>query len=459
MICSSEGAQLNYVSHSCFDDILIVVQRSELIEVKTTFKRFEDTNAVCVYNEITNISKKEICIEEASSFVLNGMCGGIQNTDKSFLYQFIQCHHGECQPRKFSLFDLGLYLTKTTSQKRIFGCNVGSWSTKEELPQGIIEYDSSYLMFQIESNNSWYYEISDTDEQLYLYLGGANTSFCAWSKNLKTNETYTTIPVSICYGKTIDSALAEMTKYRRVICGKNNPDKNLPTIFNEYMHLSWDSPTEKRTRRIAPTIAKLGVEYYVIDCGWHNEEKGSEVYPYVGQWRESKARFPSGVKKTTDFIRSLGMKAGLWIEPEIVGYKCQEMLEYYDDECFIRRNGEKVLTMGRYFLDFRNQKVVDYMTATIARMVNEYGAEYIKMDYNQDLGVGTDIQSDSFGEGLQQCSKAYLAWIESINGADTYAGEDRDCCLVDEIHPNDFGFYRYAKAVYNKMKEISEDFI
>ena len=46
-----------------------------------------------------------------------------------------------------------------------------------------------------------------------------------------------------------------------------------------------------------------------------------------------------------------------------------------------------------------------------------------------------------------------------INGADTYAGEDRDSCLVDEIHPNDFGFYRYAKAVYNKLKEISEDFI
>ena len=414
MICSSEGGRLNYVSHSCFDDMLIVVQRSELIEVKTTFKSFAGTNSICVFNQIKNISKKAICLEEASSFVLNGICGGIQNTEKSFFYKFTQCHHGECQPRKFSLFDLGLFLTRTTSQKRIFGCNVGSWSTKEELPQGIFEYDNRYLMFQIESNTSWYYEISDTDEQLYLYLGAANTSFCAWSKKLKTNETYTTIPVSICFGETMDSVLAEMTKYRRIICGKSNPDMRLPTIFNEYMHLSWDSPTEENTRLIAPTIAKLGVEYYVIDCGWHNEEKGTEVYPYIGQWKESKARFPNGVKKTTDFIRSLGMKAGLWIEPEVIGIYCKDMLAYYDDDCFLQRNGKRLAVMGRHFLDFRAKKVVEYMTETIRRMVEDYGAEYIKFDYNQDCGVGTDYLSYCAGEGLERCAKAYLEWVDMI---------------------------------------------
>lgn len=83
---------------------------------------------------------------------------------------------------------------------------------------------------------------------------------------------------------------------------------------------------------------------------------------------------------TTDYIRSLGMRAGLWIEPEIVGKDCTEMLSYYDDECFIRREGKKVCVMGRYFLDFRNAKVVKYMSETIRRMVEDYGADYIKMD-------------------------------------------------------------------------------
>ncbi len=205
-----------------------------------------------------------------------------------------------------------------------------------------------------------------------------------------------------------------MTKYRRTIAGKCDSDKNLPTIFNEYMHLSWDCPTEENTRKIAPTVAKLGVKYYVIDCGWHNEEDGKTVYPYVGQWKESKVRFPHGVKATTDYIRSLGMHAGLWIEPEIIGKDCKEMLSYYTDDCFIRRNGKKVCVMGRYFLDFRNEKVVEYMSETIRRMVEDYGADYIKMDYNEDVGIGTDVMSDSFGEGLEQCANAYVSWVDEM---------------------------------------------
>lgn len=414
MIKSSESEKLKYVTHSLDKDYLIITQKSDLVEVKTYFKCFSNTNTISVYSELKNISDDFIVVEYFSSFVYTGIGGGMNETNDTYLYRFTQTHQGECQPRKLSLFDLGLFNANPISQKRINGNNIGSWSTKEELPQGIIEYKDNYLMFQIESNNSWYYEVSDFCERLYLYLGGATYQFGGWEKTLKPQQSYQTIPVSICQSNSLNGVLGEMTKYRRHIKGKNKVDEGLPTIFNEYMHLSWDSPTEENTKRVAPVVADLGIKYYVIDCGWHNEEKGSEVYPYVGQWKESKARFPKGVREITDYIRSLGMKAGLWIEPEIIGYKCQEMLDYYDDDCFISRHGKKVFTMGRYFLDYRNKKVVDYMTETIRRMVEEYGADYIKMDYNQDLGIGTDKDSDSYGEGLEQCAKAYLSWVDNI---------------------------------------------
>lgn len=417
MVHSSEGRRLRYVSHAQTENCLEIIQRSALVEVKTVFTAYADTNAVSVYAEVTNIAESEIVLEEVSSLVLTGFGKqGIDSAGDLHFTRFTQSHHAECQPRKYSFEQLGLFRGNTESQKRIAGVNIGSWSTKEELPQGIIEDAASgrLTMFQIESNASWYYEIADVDERYYLYLGGANLPFGGWSKALRPKEIYRTINVAVSFGDSLDEVVGEMTKYRRHIAGKNTSDAHLPAIFNEYMHLSWDSPTEENTKKIAPIVAKTGVEYYVIDCGWHNEEDGDKVYPYVGQWKESKKRFPHGLKTTTDFIRSLGMKAGLWIEPEIIGMHCQEMLEYYDEDCFLQRNGKRLTVMGRHFLDFRSKKVFSYMTETIRRMVEDYGADYIKFDYNQDCGVGTDYLAFCMGEGLEQCATAYLQWVDEI---------------------------------------------
>ena len=417
MIHSSEGAKLRYVSHDVAGDTLKIVQRSDLIEVGTFFTRYDDTDTVAVYNEIKNVSERDIVLEEASSFVLNGFSeNGLKDSDDLYFTRFLQSHQAECQPYRASFTEAGLFYGNLEGQKRIAFANVGSWSTKEELPQGVIENVATkdFLMFQIESNNSWYYEISDDLGKVYLYLGGANLTFGGWSKKLKPSETYQTKTAALSYGKSLNGVIAEITKYRRRIAGRCAADDDLPAIFNEYMHLSWDSPTEENTANIAPVVAKTGVKYYVIDCGWHNEEDGNIIYPYVGQWKESKARFPHGLKKTTDFLRSLGLKAGLWIEPEVIGIKCEEMLNFYDDGCFLQRNGKKVAVMNRCFLDFRAKKVVDYLTETIRRMVEDYGADYIKLDYNQDVGVGTDYASFCAGEGLEECGKAYLRWIESI---------------------------------------------
>jgi len=414
MIPSSEGARLAYISHRVEGDTLEVMQRSPVVEVRTVFRGYPDTNAVSVFTEVTNITEQEITLEEVSSLVLMEVCGTAARPEDAYLTVFNQSHHGECQTVRQSLYDLGMLSGVPTGQRRISGQNVGSWSTKEALPQGILENGGRFLMFQIESNNSWYYEMANRSGQLYLWLGRACLPFGGWCKHLGAGECYCTVPVAVCVSHSLNGVLGEMTRYRRHIAGHCAADEGLPTIFNEYMHLSWDSPTAEQTARIAPVVASLGAEYYVIDCGWHNEEPGDQVYPFVGQWKESHARFPEGVRKTTDLIRSLGMKAGLWIEPEIIGIKCREMLDYYDDDCFITRFGKKVCVMGRYFLDYRNQKVIDYMSETIRRMVEDYGADYIKLDYNEDLGIGTDKNSDSFGEGLEQCAHAYLAWIDTM---------------------------------------------
>ncbi len=414
LICSSEGARLLYKKHTLTDNSLIIEQENELIKTTTNFIAYNDTNAISVFSTVESLSVEPITVENISSLVMH-LNYPIEDTDKVYLYKFKQGHHGECQPVKTSLYDLGLTSVVSMSQQRIGGMNIGSWSTKEELPQAIIEYQDKFLMFQIESNNSWYYEISDYYKQLYLYLGGATETFGTWFKTLEKGQSYTTKTATLTFGKNLEDVICEMTKYRRQISGKCIADENLPTIYNEYMHLSWNCPCEENVKKYAQTVKKTGVEYYVIDCGWH-DEVGGYIYPFVGGWRESKLRFPSGLKKTKDYLNGLGMKLGLWIEPEIVGTQCAEMIDYYGEECFLHRHGKKVQVLDRYFLDFRKQKVIDYLNQTIRRMVEDYGAEYIKFDYNQEIGVGVD-GVDGFAAEFESCANAYLNWVDGIRNA------------------------------------------
>ncbi|MBQ8747951.1 MAG: alpha-galactosidase [Clostridia bacterium] len=422
LIMSGETDFLRYVTHSAAEDTLIITLQSSRIEANLVFTAYDDTNTFRVYTEIRNISGREIRLEEVSSFVLRDIGGERPDMDELFLHRFIQVSHLECRPRRDSFETLGFPNSLKddllfASMGKIGQTSVGSWSTKEAFPQGIIEdaKNGTFIMFQMESNNSWHYEISDYDKKMYLWLGRANRTGCSWSKVLKPDEIYETMPAALCIGDSVNGVLGEMTKYRRHISGLSAADSTLPIIFNEFMHFAWEGPSEETTRIMAPVAAEMGVEYYVIDCGWHNEEPADTIHRFLGHWQESKLRFPNGVKATLDYIRSLGMKPGLWIEPEVVSQSCKHVRgTVYDDDCFLSRDGVRIGVKRKNFLDYRNPTVIAYMNEVIRRMVEDYGTEYIKFDYNADLGVGCDRAADSLGDGLEQQGKAFLSWIDGL---------------------------------------------
>ncbi len=405
----SESDELRFDSYDVSENVLSITEKSRKLKIVTDFIAYENTNAVAVEKTVQNVSGGTVKIENISTLTLNGVGGGIDYADKTYFYKFVQSHHSECQPRRISLFDYGFFRSNARNFKKLSHANIGSWSTKEELPQGIVEnaVTGEFLMFQIESNHNWYYEISAVGDDFYLALSGNSSPAHRYVKELLPNGVYKAARVAFCYGNGLSDTIGQMTAYRRNIAKRCVVDEKLPVIFNEYMHLSWDSPCEERTKRYAKAVAAAGADYYVIDCGWHDDmEDGVWVYPYMGKWKESKKNFPNGVRNTTDYIRSLGMKAGLWIEPEIVGIKCAEMLEYYDDDCFLKRNGERICVSDKYILDFTNEKVRAYLTETVCRMIEEYGAEYIKADYNVDSGfVDGDFETER---------NAYLKWVDGL---------------------------------------------
>jgi alpha-galactosidase len=191
-------------------------------------------------------------------------------------------------------------------------------------------------------------------------------------------------------------------------------EKKLPIIFNEYMFASWNRPNEVSTRLLAPMAKKLGADIYVIDCGWHDE--ADEPFYYLGRWEESKKRFPHGLKTTLDMISSLGMRTGLWLEPEVVGAK-GDAKTIYDDDCYFHRGGKPLIVSNRYQLNFTNPKVTGHLFNVIKGLIDQYGVSYFKLDYNIEPGIGFEMGDKSLGEALLLHNRAYHSFVGSLRKA------------------------------------------
>jgi len=67
--------------------------------------------------------------------------------------------------------------------------------------------------------------------------------------------------------------------------------------------------------------AALGAELFVIDAGWYTGAGASDPFDFetgLGSWEVDPIRFPNGLKPLSDYAHALGMKFGIWVEPERV---------------------------------------------------------------------------------------------------------------------------------------------
>lgn len=390
------------------------------LEVVSHFQFYNGISVARTWTTVTNNGNEDVTLEYVSSFALTGIeKEGLLSQDEKMSLKV--CHNSwqrELQWQEYTLPQLGVELCQPLkeqhSSKVIGFTNVGNWSAKEYIPMGYLENKetNSSIFWQIEHNGSWHWEISDQEGHLYLQLSGPSEIESHWSKNLKKGETFCSVPcaVGVCTGG-FDYAMGELTKYRRKIRRRNRDNETLAVIFNDYMNCLWGDPTTEKEIPLIDAAAEAGCEYFCIDAGWY--DKGF-WWDGVGQWQESKERFPNGLKEVTDYIRSKNMIPGVWLELEVMGIKCPMVNEVCNDTWFFTRHGKRIHDRSRYQLDFRNPKVIAHANEVIDRLVSQYGVGYIKMDYNIEPGIGTEYNADSVGDGLLEHERAYLSWLDSI---------------------------------------------
>lgn len=384
---------------------------------------YDGISVVQTWSVLTNHGAETQGLEYVSSFMYHGLGADSEGLYSGKMFVYTPCSGWNCEARwkKETATQVGLTsMLNDGFRNPGFGTNryayggLSSWSSCEYLPMGICEDSVSHevYIFQLEHSGQWYAEYgSHPGNRMYLALSGATESEHGWWKELKPGESFTSIPAAfgVATGD-VSRAVGELTKYRRAIRRDNKDDRNCYVVFNDYMNCLEGDPTEEKEYEIIDQAAKLGCEYYCLDAGWYDS---GYWWDRVGEWMESAERFPGGLKAVCDYARSKGMQMGLWLEIEVMGIACRLAKELPDD-WFVCRHGKRYIDNKRYLLDFRNPEVRSYCRGVIDRLIQEYGVNFFKIDYNVTMGYGSDLNSDSPAEAIREHYMALYGWYEDI---------------------------------------------
>ena len=181
---------------------------------------------------------------------------------------------------------------------------------------------------------------------------------------------------------------------RSHICRSAYRDTKRPVLINNWEATYFDFTGEKIIE-IAKQAAELGVEMLVLDDGWFG--KRDDDLAGLGDWTVNEKKLGMPLGKVAEKIRGLGMKFGIWIEPEMV---CEDSDLYreHPDWAFTIPGRKPVRARYQLVLDYSRKEVVDGIFAQIAKVLDDTKADYVKMDMNRHL---TDIWSKTAAEQNQ----------------------------------------------------------
>ena len=141
------------------------------------------------------------------------------------------------------------------------------------------------------------------------------------------------------------------------------------------------------------------MELFVLDDGWFGARCSD--FAGLGDWTANTDRLPDGITGLAERIEALGMKFGLWFEPEMVN-KDSDLYRTHPD--WILQTPGRRASQGRnqFVLDFSRPEVVDHIYGMMAKILSEAKVSYIKWDMNRSIteAYSAALPPDQQGEAL-----------------------------------------------------------
>jgi alpha-galactosidase len=210
---------------------------------------------------------------------------------------------------------------------------------------------------------------------------------------------------------TLDDGANQLHRYQRqFVHPKVATNDPLLVQFNSWYPFP-GKMTVDEMKRCADVAVELGAEVFVLDAGWYNQKDWSTE---LGDYRVDRIAYPNGLEELSKHVRSRGMKFGLWVEIENVGTE-SDMIRKHPD-WLLAYNGRPVLKDARAMLNFARPEVREWAHETVDRLVKDYDLEWMKIDYNIDVGDHFDPAATGQRRGtvLADHIAGYYAWLDEV---------------------------------------------
>lgn len=398
----SRCAEFRYVSHeivegkyeipglpSVYDNgesvqTLIVTLKDFAVnaEVKLYYGVFEELDIITRAAAIVNAGTEPMWLRKASSMCLELPFG------KWDMLHFYGRHCMERQPERVPLFH-GVH---TLNSGR-------GMSSHQHNPFVIIcDRDANEdegvcygLMLMYSGNHKTEVERDQFDN--VRIITGINDDRFRWE--LTPGDTFYTPEVIL----TCADGLTRLShNYHRVI--RNNVVRgeykleHRPVLINNWEATYFDI-TEERVLAIAEKAKELGIEMFVLDDGWFKNRNDDNAG--LGDWIPDTSKLPNGLDGLIEKINALGLKFGLWIEPEMVSEN-SDLYRAHPDWAMTAPNRAPMMARNQLVLDLSRKEVHDYLFDTISNLLETYNINYIKWDFNRPI---SDVFSHSIPSSRQ----------------------------------------------------------
>ena len=224
---------------------------------------------------------------------------------------------------------------------------------------------------------------------------GINSEEFSW--RLAPGETFQAPEVVMTYS---GQGLGQMSRsyhdfYRNHLIRSSYNHKKRPILINNWEATYFDFNTEKLLD-IAREAKKCGIEMLVMDDGWFGHRSSDDSS--LGDWFVNEDKITGGLKNLVDQVNAIGLKFGIWFEPEMISPD-SELYQKHPEWAIQITGREATQSRCQYVLDLSRNEVRDYVYECVANVLRSANIEYVKWDMNRQL---SDMGSTYLGREDQQ---------------------------------------------------------